>query len=149
VPAGGVRVGPSCVLDASALLAFLREEPGAEAVARALEAGAAMSAANWAEVLSKAAEVGEDPDTLAERLQRDGLLGDALQVVALNAADGPGIARLRPITRERGLSLADRACLALAQPLALPALTTDRAWAGLGLAVTGRARAPLTATRSR
>jgi PIN domain nuclease of toxin-antitoxin system len=56
-----VSPGPNCVLDASALLAFLRDEPGAEVVERALEAGAAIRAANWAEVLSKAAEVGEDP----------------------------------------------------------------------------------------
>jgi ribonuclease VapC len=85
--------------------------------------------------LSKTAEVGDDPDLLAGRLQREGLLGDALQVVSLEAADGPEIARLRLATRERGLSLADRACLALAQRLALPALTADRAWAGLDLAV--------------
>jgi ribonuclease VapC len=131
-----VSAGPDCVLDAPALLAFLREEPGADAVEGALEAGAAISAVNWAEVLSRTAEVGEEPDALAERLQREGSLGDALQVVSLDAADGPEIARLRLTTRERGLSLADRACLALAQRLALPALTTDRAWAGLELAVT-------------
>lgn len=131
-----MSAGPNCVLDASALLAFLRDEPGADVVERALEAGAAISAANWAEVLSKTAEVGEDPDVLAGRLQREGLLGDALQVVSLDEADGPEIARLRLATRERGLSLADRACLALAQRLALPALTADRAWAGLDLAIT-------------
>ncbi len=105
-------------------------------VERALEAGAAISAANWAEILSETAEVGEDPDVLAGRLQREGLLGDALQVVSLDEADGLAIARLRLATRERGLSLADRACLALTQRLALPALTADRAWTGLDLAVT-------------
>lgn len=131
-----MSAGPSCVLDASALLAFVRDEPGADAVERALEAGAVISAINWAEVLTKTAEVGEDPDMLAGQLQRDGLLGDALQVISLDAADGPDIARLRLTTRQHGLSLADRACLILAQRRALPALTADRAWAGLGLAVT-------------
>ncbi len=77
-----MSAGPNCVLDASALLAFLRDEAGADVVERALEAGAAISAANWAEVLSKTAEVGEDPDVLAGRLQPEGLLGDALQVVS-------------------------------------------------------------------
>lgn len=73
---------------------------------------------------------------LAGQLQRDGLLGDALQVISLDAADGPDIARLRLTTRQHGLSLADRACLILAQRRALPALTADRAWAGLDFAVT-------------
>jgi hypothetical protein len=89
--------------------------------------------------------------SLAFHAQREGLLGDALQVVSLDEADGPEIARLRLATRERGLSLADRACLALAQRLALPALTADRAWAGLelDLAVTVETREILTAHAAR
>ena len=131
-----MSAGPSCVLDASALLAFIRDEPGADAVEQALDAGAVISAVNWAEVLTKTAEVGQDPDLLASQLHRDGLLGDALQIIALDATDGPPIARLRHTTRQHGLSLADRACLTLAQRLALPALTTDRAWTGLDLTIT-------------
>lgn len=76
--------GPRWVLDASALLAFLGDEPGADVVERALEQGAVMSAVNWAEVLSKAAEVGEDPDALATRLMGgEGQLAGALDIVAL------------------------------------------------------------------
>lgn len=58
-----------------------------------------------------------------------------LTVIALEDSGGPAIARLRAATRHLGLSLADRACLALAQRLKLPVLTTDRAWAQLQIDV--------------
>jgi len=89
----------SFVLDAPALLAFLLKEPGGDAIARALEDRAAMSAVNWAEVLSKVAETGGDPDAIAAQLEREGLLGDALHIVPLEVSDGPATARLRPATR--------------------------------------------------
>lgn len=95
-----------------------------------------MSAVNWAEVLSKVAETGGDPDAIAAQLEREGLLGDAPHIVPLEVSDGPAIARLRPATREHGLGLGDRACLAHAEGLGLPALTMDRAWAKLDLGVT-------------
>jgi ribonuclease VapC len=50
-------------------------------------------------------------------------------VEALTAADCMEVARLRPVTKVQGLSLADRACLALAERLGVTALTTDREWA--------------------
>ena len=56
----------SSVLDASALLAYLQDESGAEVVEEALARGSAMSAANWAEVLSKLAEAGQKPETVAK-----------------------------------------------------------------------------------
>ncbi len=121
------------VLDASALLAYLRREPGAPVVREVLEQGCAISAANWAEVLSKVAEGGEDPVQTVEFFERGGVLGQSLIVHPLNDAQALEIARLRPLTREAGLSLGDRACLALAASLALPVLTTDRAWSGLDL----------------
>jgi PIN domain nuclease of toxin-antitoxin system len=123
----------SSVLDASAALAYLRDEEGAQRVAEALGDGAVMSAANWAEVLSKVADLGEDPEALEARLVGEGLLGSALEIVALEPRDAATIARLRPGTRAAGLSLGDRACLALASRLGLPALTADRAWSGLEL----------------
>ena len=119
------------VLDASALLAYLNDEPGAEAVEEALSSGARVGAVNWAEVLSKVAEKGGDPGLLEDRLERSGVLGQALRVMPLTREDALIIGELRPLTKEAGLSLADRACLALAIRLSLPALTTDRAWKNL------------------
>ena len=69
-------------------------------------------------------------------------LGDVLTIVALTADDGPAIARLRPTTRHLGLSLADRGCLALAQRLELPVVTTDRAWVQLRIGVEIRLARP-------
>lgn len=88
---------------------------------------------NWAEVLSKVAEGGEDPVQTVELFERGGVLGQALVVHPLNETQALEIARLRPLTREAGLSLADRACLALATTLDSPALTADGAWVGLDL----------------
>lgn len=131
-----MRGEASFVLDASALLAHLLAEPGGDVVRDSLaEQAAVMSAVNWAEVLSRLASAGADPAEVAGRLASEASLGDVLMVVALTGDDGPAIARLRPTTRHLGLSLADRACLALAQRLGLPVLTTDRAWAQLQIGV--------------
>jgi PIN domain nuclease of toxin-antitoxin system len=138
-----VSDGAGFVLDASGLLAHLLAEPGGEVVRDALaEQAAVMSAVNWAEVLSRLASAGADPDEVAQRLASEAELGDVLTVVALTASDGPAIARLRPTTRHLGLSLADRACLALAQRVGLPVLTTDRAWAQLQIGVEIRLARP-------
>ena len=121
----------SAVLDASALLSYVRDEPGAEAVDRALEEGAFVSAVNWAEALSKMAERGQAPEDTVRALADAGILGESLVVHPLDEAQAVEIARLRPLTREAGLSLADRACLALATTLGSPALTADGAWVEL------------------
>lgn len=123
----------TAVLDASALLALLRDEPGADEVEQALGLGASVSTVNWAEVLSKLADVGEEPDAVTASLMDGGILSEGLVIRPLDEAQAVRIAELRPITRSVGLSLADRACLALAGTLDLPALTADRVWAGLGL----------------
>lgn len=123
------------VLDASAFLAYLRDEPGAEAVADAVAGGAAISTVNLAEVLSRAADRGADPRRLAHRLTERGLLDGAIAVEPLTTADAVEIARLRPLTRDHGLSLGDRACLALATRLQAPAVTADTAWSDLDLDV--------------
>jgi ribonuclease VapC len=117
----------SCVLDASAMLAYLRDEPGALLVEAALMNGAAMSSVNWAEVLSKVAEV-ENPQTLVQTMKTQGVLGQQLQIHEFSGEDALAIAVLRPMTKSVGLSLGDRACLALAQRLGLPAMTADRIW---------------------
>jgi PIN domain nuclease of toxin-antitoxin system len=123
------------VLDASALLAYLNEEPGAEAVEEALSQGAVIGAVNWAEVLSKVAEGGNDPEALSEALKARGLLEQALRVLPLLQEDALTISRLRPMTKALGLSLGDRACLALGLRLGQAVLTTDREWQRLSLKV--------------
>jgi ribonuclease VapC len=123
------------VLDASALLAYLNEEPGAAAVEAALAEGACIGAANWAEVLSKVAESGGEPEALIRELEACGLLGQALEVLPLLPEDSLAMARLRPSTKALGLSLGDRACLALGLRLGRPILTTDQAWGKLTLPV--------------
>ena len=123
---------PGPVLDASALLAYLGDEPGAEVVSEAIAGGAAISTVNLAEVLSHAAGRGSDPAALVERMTERGLLGGAIAVEPFNTADAVETARLRPLTRQAGLSLGDRACIALARRLDAPALTADPAWAHAG-----------------
>jgi ribonuclease VapC len=121
---------PKAVLDASALLAYLREEAGATVVADAISDGAAISTVNLAEVLSRVADRGGDPAQLCEMLVTRGLLEGAVAVEPLTAADAVEVARLRPPTHAAGLSLGDRACLALASRLGAPAITADTAWDG-------------------
>ncbi len=123
------------VLDASALLAFLNDEVGAQVVEEALFRGSAISAVNLAEVLSKLSEIGEKPDEISADLQRRGLLGGKLAVFPLTADDAVMIASLHGSTKTHGLSLGDRACLGLALRLRVPALTADRAWSRLKVAV--------------
>jgi PIN domain nuclease of toxin-antitoxin system len=119
------------VLDASALLAYLRDEPGAELVAEAIADGAVISTVNLAEVFSRSADRGADPAKIADTLTQSGLLDGAITVEPFTTADAIDAARLRPLTRDAGLSLGDRACLALARRLGTPALTADTAWQGV------------------
>jgi ribonuclease VapC len=121
----------SAVLDASALLAYLQDEDGAGHVADATARSAAISAANWAETLSKVADAGADPRHVARELEEQGLLHGLIEVVPLTAEDALLIGGLRLQTRELGLSLGDRACLALGLRLELPILTADREWTDL------------------
>ncbi|MBN8867549.1 MAG: type II toxin-antitoxin system VapC family toxin [Solirubrobacterales bacterium] len=123
------------VLDASAFLAYLREEPGGEVVAKALEGGAVISTVNLAEVFTRVGEDGWEPDAFAEELIERGTLHGALLVDEFTYDDSIEAARLRQPTHHLGLSLADRACLALARRLEFPVLTADSAWSGLDLDV--------------
>ena len=115
----------SVVLDASALLALLNDEPGAETVAGAMH-GALISAVNLSEVVSRLAESG-----LPEEAIRATLRGLALEAVPFDAEQGYRAGMLRVSTRAAGLSLGDRACLSLATTLGLTAMTADRAWQDL------------------
>jgi ribonuclease VapC len=124
------------VLDASALLAYLQGEPGSSTVETALAAGAVISIVNYAEVLSRLADAGEDPATGNHRLSEQGLIGGLLEVVPLTEEDAVAIAQLRASTRAHGLSLGDRACLATGLRLGWPVVTADRTWALLDVGVT-------------
>lgn len=117
------------VFDASAALAVLADEPGADQ-ARSKLGAAVISAVNMIEVLSKLADLGLEPDS-ALRVFED----LALAVIPLDADQAARAAGLRVSTRAAGLSLGDRACLALAMSRGSPVITTDRAWAGLPLDV--------------
>jgi PIN domain nuclease of toxin-antitoxin system len=118
------------VLDASALLAYLQDEPGQEKV-EAVLANAVMSSVNWAEVMQKSVAAGVD----VEGMQQDvSALG--LTILPFTADDADHTGRLWQQTRQYGLSLGDRACLTLGQLLQAPVLTTDRVWARLDLPVT-------------
>lgn len=119
----------SVVLDASAVLAYFNAEPGQDHVSAALD-DAVISTANWAEVLQKITAAGGDADRLG-----DGLVALGLRVEPLTIDDARKIATLWPTTRSAGLSLGDRAFLATAHRLGLPAVTADKAWAGLDLDV--------------
>jgi PIN domain nuclease of toxin-antitoxin system len=115
------------VLDSSAVLAWLRDEPGAEVV-HPLLGSAVMSAANWSETWQKLAQHGVAADRATSRLRTLGL-----RVEPVTEADAVTAARLWTRTRTAGLSLGDRCCLALGARLALPTVTADTAWADLGL----------------
>ena len=120
---------PGLLLDASALLALVFEEPGAERVLAVLD-GAAIGAVNQAEVVELAGRRGIDcvrAAAWAEEL--------ALPVLGFTAPMAARAGALLAQFRRQGLSLGDAACLGTAAALGLPVLTADRAWAGLGLAL--------------
>lgn len=110
------------VLDASALLAYLHSEPGAEAV-EAVLSESAISTVNWAEVCQKALVRGVDIRGMADEFTALGL-----EIKSFTIGDAEQTARLGPLVQAGGLSLGDRACLALGLRLQAPVLTADRAW---------------------
>lgn len=115
------------VLDASALLAMLNREVGSERVAAAL-ADAVMSSVNLSEVVAKLSDQGRAETEIRSYLNA---LGIVIVPFDLELAYRSGC--LRSGTKSAGLSFGDRACLALAESLNIPALTSDRAWTTLNL----------------
>jgi len=110
------------VLDASALLALLNDEPGAAKVAEVL-AEARISAVNFAEIVSHFIHAGmpaADVDAMLRPLP--------VEIVAADQGLAHIAGRLRAVTASAGLSLGDRFCLALAKRDGLPALTADKQW---------------------
>ncbi len=119
----------SVVLDASAVTAFLQAEPGAELVATLLSA-ALISTVNWAEVVQTTVKTGRATPDLRARFRSLGT-----RIIPLEVATAERAAVMQSLSRPRGLSLADRVCLALAYELSATAYTADTAWSTLDLDV--------------
>lgn len=112
----------SIVLDASALLAVLRDEPGSASVATAIDQ-ASISAVNLAEVISFYIHLGMPADEV------DAMLAPLpFKTISADAELARRAGQLRAITSKAGLSLGDRFCLALAEREGATALTADRQW---------------------
>ena len=112
------------VLDASAVLTYLHDEPGAEMVEEALSTKVChVSAANQAEVITKMLDKGMSPDSASAILAELGY-----EVLNVTPADGQAAGHLRAATRPLGLSLGDRICLALGHRMQATILTADRPW---------------------
>ena len=116
------------VLDASAVRAALYREPGADKLSPELLARAFISTVNLAEVHSQLVALGWDPD----RAWND-CTGIEGQVVPFTVEQAKRTGDLVSVTRSLGLSLGDRACLALALAQKAPVYTTDRSWKHLKL----------------
>ena len=112
------------ILDAAALLAVLNNETGSNVVIPLL-AESAVSTVNLAEVASKLIDAGMDKKAAQTAVS---ILGIG-ETVDFDESLAWETARLRPLTKSLGLSLGDRACLALAAKLKVPAVTADREWA--------------------
>jgi PIN domain nuclease of toxin-antitoxin system len=117
------------VLDASVVIAYLQSEPGSEQAGAALGRGV-ISAINLAEVAQKLVKLGEDD--LNVRLALRAL---PCSIAEFDGAQAIEAGLLLRTTATKGLSLGDRACLALAKARRLPAVTADRAWTSLDLGV--------------
>jgi len=118
------------VLDASALLALIRQEPGHDLVAAEID-GAILGAPNLAEVVGKLVDTGMDVSRLRELLGAAGVV-----VEPLTAADAELAGAIRGLYGGRSLSLGDRCCLALTTRTArADVLTADRTWAALDLPI--------------
>jgi ribonuclease VapC len=119
----------SVVLDSSAVLAVLWNEPGNELVLERID-GAIISAVNHAEVLTKISDRSSDGKraiTLLASL--------AVAVIGFDEAQAETVGTLRTKTKHLGLSLGDRACIALAMKKGWPVLTADKAWVELSLGI--------------
>ncbi len=115
----------NCVLDASAILTLLNNEAGAGTVQELLP-GAIVSAVNYAEVVTRLSVLGMPENEILEALE---MLG--LEIIPFDEEQSFRTGILVNVTRPYGLSLGDRACLALALKSGLPAVTSDRAWQDL------------------
>jgi PIN domain nuclease of toxin-antitoxin system len=117
------------VFDSSAILAFLFEEPGGDRVAERLRGGF-LSSVNHCEVIERMLDRGQSIAGARANLARL-----QLEIVPFDAAQAERAAELRASTMPFGLSLGDRACIALAERLAATVMTADRQWGKAALPV--------------
>jgi ribonuclease VapC len=110
------------VLDASAVLALMQDEPGSAAVAAALP-GALLGMVNLAEVVTKLCERG-----IPAGLARQAVASLGVRIAEFTEDQACLVGELRPLTRQAGLSLGDRACLALGKVSGAVVLTTEAIW---------------------
>ena len=122
----------SKVADTSAVLAVLFSEPGATRAQELIAGSALMTSVNYSEVLSRYVALLTSFDD-AKRLTRS-LVG-AGSIVAFDEDLAERAAKLLPLTKTYGLSLGDRACLALAERERLPVVTAERTWTKLDLGI--------------
>jgi ribonuclease VapC len=118
------------VLDSSAVLAAIFLEPGRARVVQAIEQGVVMSTVNITEVITRLIDRGAPSDVAVRRMRDTQVAAVAFDVEMARLA-----AELREHTRHLGLSLGDRACLALGLLRGGPVLTADRGWGDLDLGV--------------
>jgi ribonuclease VapC len=118
------------VLDASAVLAILNQEPGAERLTPKLLSAAVTSTVNLAEVHAKLVGRGLDPNEAW-----DATLSPIREAVAFTSDHARLTGDLAAQTRALGLSLGDRACLALGLALKAPVYTADRSWKKLKVSI--------------
>ena len=119
----------SVALDSSAVLAVILNEPGGHDIARLLQGGL-LSTVNMAEVHVRLLKRGVPVD-LAWNL----ILSADCEICFFSDEQARATAELIPITKPHGLSLGDRACLALAIDRKAKVYTTDRTWKNLSLGI--------------
>jgi ribonuclease VapC len=117
------------ILDSSAVIAAYNREPGGDKV-RSADGQRMMSAVNFSEVEAKLLERGLSREAIA---QLESLL--PCEIINFDRTQASLTAKLRPLTKHRGLSLGDRACLALAIQQKATVLTADRVWAEIDVGV--------------
>jgi PIN domain nuclease of toxin-antitoxin system len=122
------------IVDASATLAYIFAETGHDIVGESIARGAVISSVNLAEVHSTLLAQGVASSAVVARLKASGL-----DVEPFEEGDAGVVGALRPLTRSLGLSLADRACLALGIRLGRAVLTADRMLAEAEVGVEVRA----------
>ena len=116
-----------CIVDSSVVLAFLLQEPGQDLAAELLQ-NCIISSVNLTEIATKLTANDFSEAEIAEDLTHLNLV-----IIPFDQPQAIATGLLRKTTRHKGLSLGDRACLALALREKLPVYTTDKAWSGLDL----------------